>query len=508
MQNGVNAASSNPPSPFSEAQERRIVWLLCLLGAIHVLVFSAVFPFFSNGDEEAHFDLIVKYSQGHVPRALERMSPEATAYVVMCGTFEFLWPSNNFPDEQFPPPLTQPLEKIGPKLLARQTAWNQVTNHEATQPPLYYTLAGVGWRLGKGGGLHDGFLLYGLRFLNAFSVAALVWLGFVAARMVFPENPLLKLGVPALLAFLPQTAFYSLQNDVLSPLCFGAAFVGLVCLLRAETPGVRLGTVTGLALAATFLTKISNLPLLMVSAGAVLFKIWSLATAGKLRAAGPALASLALCAGLPMLAWLAWCRYNFGDYTGAGANAHFFGLTLKPFSEWRHHPIFTPFGLWTFVSGLTATFWRGEMVWHRVPLALPTVDRFYVISSIGLVLVALVALRPRFNQASRWQRQALALGFLNVAAAVAFLGLLSIIFDFHNNINPSRAYPYFTLGRLILGALIPFLLLYLYGLDRALNRLSLGAKYLALAVLILFMLASEITADWLVFFSKYNWFHM
>ena len=143
-----------------------------------------------------------------------------------------------------------------------------------------------------------------------------------------------------------------------------------------------------------------------------------------------------------------------------------------------------------------------------MPLALPLVDWFYVISSIILVLVALVALLPRFKLASGWQRQALALCFLNVAAAVTFLGFLSVIFDFHNNINPSREHPYFTLGRLMLGALIPFLLLYLYGLDRVLNRMSLRAKFLVLALLILFMLVSEITADWPVFFSQYNWFHM
>ena len=50
-------------------------------------------------------------------------------------------------------------------------------------------------------------------------------------------------------------------------------------------PGVRLGTATGLALAATYLTKISNLPLLAVSGAVVLFKILQLAKAAKLRAA-------------------------------------------------------------------------------------------------------------------------------------------------------------------------------------------------------------------------------
>ena len=100
------------------------------------------------------------------------------------------------------------------------------------------------WRLGKACGFHDGRLLYWVRFLNILFVIALVWLGFVAARMIFPGNPFLKIGVPALLTFFPQTAFYSIQNDALSPLTFGATFICLVKFLRADMPGVRLGTTT------------------------------------------------------------------------------------------------------------------------------------------------------------------------------------------------------------------------------------------------------------------------
>jgi len=47
--------------------------------------------------------------------------------------------------------------------------------------------------------------------------------------------------------------------------------------------------------------------------------------------------------------------------------------------------IFTPHGLWTFVSGLLATFWQGEFLWHRQPLASPVVDAIYAISSVGFV---------------------------------------------------------------------------------------------------------------------------
>jgi hypothetical protein len=357
-------------------------------------------------------------------------------------------------------------------------------------------------------GFHDGFLLYWVRFLNVFFVMALVWLGFVAARMVFPENLFLQLGMPALLAFMPQTAFYSIQNDVLSPLCFGAAFILLVRWLQAEWPGVGLGMFTGLALAATFLTKISNVPLLAVSGVAVLLKAWRLFRAEQLRAAVPAILALAICAGLPMVLWLAWCKIIFGDFTGSEAKIQFLGWTHKPSAEWWSHPIFTLHGFWIFLSGNLATLWQGEILWHRKPLAIHGVDSFYAILSVGLVALTLAALfrRPAVTTTPQWQVLWFAFGCFT--AALVFFGWLSIIYDFQNCFYPSRAHPYFTSGRLLLGALIPFLLLFVFGLDRALTRFSNSAKFFMLAGIILFMLISEITIDWPIFANPYNWFHM
>ena len=509
MHAGVTPADPNPPIAFPEAQERRIVFLLCCLAAVHIFVFSAAVPFFSNVDEQIHFDLTLKYSQGHVPRQLETLSDETVFYPAVFGSHEFLWPSNDFPAEKFPPVWTQPAEQVAAGLLATEAQWKQIKNYEASQPPLYYCLAGTWWRLGKLYGFHDGHLLYWLRFLNLLVVAVLVWMGYVAARLIFPENRFLRLGVPALLAFLPQSAFYSIQNDVLSPLCFGAAFIGLVRWRQADIPGAGLGAAVGLALAATFLTKISNLPLLAMSGAVVLYESVRLAKTGKLRAAAPALAALATCASLPMIAWLTWCRYNFGDFSGTAAKIQVLGWTHKPFVEWWHHPIFTLHGLWVFISALLATFWQGELLWHRRPLALPGVDMMYAVSSILFVGAAVVALLFRSTVTPVGQRQALWLSFGSCLAAVVFLGFLSIFYDFHDCFYPSRAHPYFTSGRLILGALIPFLLLYLYGLDRMLGRVkNCWIRPLLLVGMILFMLISEAVIDARLFPNAYNWFHM
>jgi hypothetical protein len=504
----VNATDSNPPAAFSGLRERKIILLLCVLAAIHVFIFSAAFPLINNVDEYAHFDLAVKYSHGHVPRGLEPISRESMQYIVIYSSQEFLWPPSAFPGGKIPPPpWTQPAEKTTPILLAREAAW-QSANHESAQPPLYYSLAGLWWHLGRWLGFEGGGLMYWLRLLDILFVAALICLGNAAAREIFPENFFLRLGVPALLAFMPQTAFYSINNDVLSPLCFGAAFVCVVKLLRAEIPDVRLGTVTGLAMAATFLAKMSNLPLLAVAFAAVLFKIRLLAKAGKLHASLPSVASLFFCAGLPMASWVAWCKINFGDFTGSAAKIHMLTWTHKPFAEWWHHPIFTPHGFWIFIHDLVSTFWRGEFTWHRQPLAFPSVDIVYVVSTFIFAGVVLADLLSKSKSTTQLQRGALWFGLACFIAAIAFLGFLSVIYDFHDCVYPSRDHPYFTSGRLMLGALVPFMLLFVYGVDRALKKSGERTKFLALSGMILLMLVSEIAADWPVYSNPYNWFHM
>jgi hypothetical protein len=60
----------------------------------------------------------------------------------------------------------------------------------------------------------------------------------------------------------------------------------------------------------------------------------------------------------------------------------------------------------------------------------------------------------------------------------------------------------------MLGALLPFLLLLVYGLDCLLKKFSNAAKFSVLAVILLFMLATEITIDWSIFQNPYNLFHM
>jgi hypothetical protein len=89
------------------------------------------------------------------------------------------------------------------------------------------------------------------------------------------------------------------------------------------------------------------------------------------------------------------------------------------------------------------------------------------------------------------------------------MGLLSVGFDFGKCFYPSQARPYFTSGRLVSAALIPFLLLYVQGLDRALSWIkSERWRFGVLAGIALFVTVSEIIVNRAAFASQYNLFHL
>jgi hypothetical protein len=508
MQKGEDTGSRSPAA-IPPSHERKIVLLLCALAAIHVFIFSAAFPFFNNVDEAIHFDVILKYAQGHFPRSRERISADSAGYLALMNSHAYLWVPANFPNGRLPPPAwTQPAEKAQQDLARRSANWQTQENYEISQPPLYYTLAGIWWDVGRGMGLHDGRLVYWLRFLNIIAVAALVYLAYYAARTIFPENLFVRLGTPALLAFMPQTAFYSLNDDMASAPGFTVVFICLVKWLSSEKPSALLGAVTGVAFAATYFAKVTNLPLLVIAVAVVLVKTAHSFRREKGKACLPALIAFLFCAELPIVPSMMWCKSHYGDLTGSSIKISFLGWTIKPFDQWWHHPIFTPQGFWTYLSGQLSSFWQGEFCWHSQPMALPESVLIYTLFSLALLMAAIPALFPRFSPATAPQRHSLQLCACCVAIGLIFYALLSIVYDFHNCPYPSRSYPYFVSGRMRIGALVPFLLLTACGLDRLLSRLGNSAKFLALTAIIAVMLASEIVTDWPAFANEYNWFHL
>jgi hypothetical protein len=507
-ENSGVATSRARPSPTGPRQEKKIVLLLCLLAATHAFIFSTAFPFFNNVDEQFHFDLVLRYAHGQVPRRMETLSPEAARYITLLTSSYYLGDPEKSPAGQMPPPLwTRPPDLARQIFMINQAAWETCTNYEVTEPPLYYALAGGWWDLGRTI-FDNGPLLYWLRFFNLLLIVALVWLAYATARLIFPEHPFIRLAVPALMAFLPQTAFYSLGNDLLAALSFGLVFYWLVKWVSLDHPSPRLGLATGLAFAAAYLSKTTAVPLLVIAAAAVLWKTWKLWQRGKARAALPPFAVFLGCAVPPILAWMIWCRVHYGDLTGSKLKMENLGWTLKPFAQWWHHPLFTGSGLWTFLSGQLGTLWQGEFCWLNRPMALPHANSLYAFFSLVFLTAAICAFLRPGSHAAPLQRQALSLAFACFFAVLAFFALLSLVYDFGNCAYPSRLFPFFISGRLLLGALIPFLLLIVYGFDRLLNIFGGRIKCAIFVAALLLLLAVELVTDWPAFSNPYNWYHL
>src|SRR5207248_11396819 len=115
---------------------------------------------------------------------------------------------------------------------------------------------------------------------------------------------------------------------------------------------------------------------------------------------------------------------------------------------------------------------------------------------------------PKTGRAFRVQRQAIGSAILIFLAGVVFLALLSIQFDFGNCIKPSREHPYFTSGRLLSGALIPFDVVYVYGASWMCRRSNTALPLIVLILIVAFVTTSEILVNRVVFVSEHNWFHL
>jgi hypothetical protein len=500
----------------SSRNERFLILLLCVVAAFRVFIFSAAFPFFSNIDEDLHFDLITQYLHGQIPHSFDRLKEETLNWIVPYASPEFLFSPERFSDGKFPAPLwKQPWSKVEPEIAATRATWSSEINFESSQPPLYYVLAALWWGIGKHIGLNGIESLYWVRFLNVALMAIVVWLAYVVARTIAPDRFDLRIGVPVLVAFIPQNVFYAMNNDVLSPLCFGALFLCVLQWLRTDAPGLLLAALTGVLIACGYLTKLSNLPLIVIAFAVVLVRL--VATSRRTPRAGLiALAALLFWAAVPIGSWIVWLKLQFGDFTGSAAKIAFLDWTRKPFVDWWQHPIFKPAGLWFFWSDLIARFWRGEVEWHGAQFNWQTADPLFAVSSLVFIAAAVLGLRKQF-ELSAFQRQAFGVAILTVAAGIVFLGLLSIQFDFGSCVNPSRSHPYFTSGRLLSGALIPFALSYVYGISclcrlatsrfRQVHWIDTASALVLLGAIIVFSQASEIFITRPVFASEHNWFH-
>jgi hypothetical protein len=491
---------------LSESKLRWIVIGLCALAAVRVFVFSAAFPFFNNVDEQAHLDLVLKYAHRGLPRAIEPFSAEAARYLAVYSSPEYFVTPQQYEGDQYPPPAWALSPHDRERVLNEEVPfWESRVNHESGEPPLYYKIAGQWLNIGAALGFSGLTLLYWIRFLNVIFAILLVWLGYKAARIVFPGNQFAALALATLLAIWPQSSFYSIQGDSLSPVVFAFAFIALAKLLQSARLPIALSIWLGLTLAATCLVKTANLPLLFVVAIGVIYKAVQLIRK-KMRQHGLAIAgAFAVSVALPIAIWFIWNQNHFGDFTATKSKIEILGWTAKPFSDWWSHPIFSLSGLKEFWPELIASFWRGEFIWHHERMATWWSDAFYWTASttaLAIAICGLVKRRQFESQSVLW------FALVSILSLAGFLVLLSIRYDFGQCVYPSRIHPYFTSGRLLNGAAVPFFLLFVYAIERVATWTKREwTRWLLLGAVVLLAGSWQLSINSPAFSSRYNFFH-
>jgi hypothetical protein len=502
-------AISSTPGDFARSRVRGdtlFVCLLCAFAAIRVFFGAAALPFFADTDENSHFDLVHKLARGQWPGGrLALLDPETTrdletiGLAVYYGSPEFVIPRENYEDKKYPPPVGDwPKGDRKTGYVEGMTEYYlKHPNHEVHEPPVYYALAAVWYRAGRLFGISPAAGVYWIRFLNAPLYAALVALSYRFGRAYFGHET--GLAVAALTAFFPNTVFFTISNDVLSPLV-GVLALGLTLRwLDEERPSAALSAAIGTVAAAAVLIKLTNMAIIGLIAVALLIRVRRSGSASAaVKASWPLLAS----AMLPLLLWGCRNRLVLGDWTGTAGKAASETWTPKPFLLWFDHPLFTFEGSSGYLKKLCVSFFSGDVTWNGAPVHFEVGEVLLLVATAVLPAVGFAA-----TVRSSHTRLAALLSGLLVVAYVAEMAVISLPWDFGLCQYPSRTFPFFAMGRYAMGCLVPFLCLFVAGLGVLLGRWRVLFAVAVTAVVVL-MAGMQWTFVRMTISSQYNWFHL
>jgi hypothetical protein len=484
-----------------------ITALLCAYAGLRILTFTVAFPFFNNVDEQYHLISIQMYARGQWPgKDLPRLDSESAEIFTLYATPEYMNTKEALENIHLRAPLYQlPPQEAYPYFAPMFKNWRSIQDFEAQSAPLYYLLGAAWHRFGEALGMRAWQLPFWIRLLNPAAYALLMWVSYLFVRKVYPDRIFLWLGVPALLAVFPQDVYFGINRDILSAPITAVALLFMVKAVQEKESRDWLLTVTSVLVGLAFLVNVSNCVLYGVLG--VTFWFWARRSPGKLRtrawiAVGAAFASLAL----PVI----WMLRNYAvmqDLTGSQAKIEYLGWTMKPLDRIFDHPLFSLDGLSYFLTQLVHSFWRGEYVWHMEPMRWPFADWFYLASSSVMIMVFAVHFFRKSKSGKGMQRFTGLQTLLLVFASVLFMAAISLPFDFHDCVYPSRERPFFVSGRMISGALLPFVLIYVSGLELLLRPIRKWVPPAAvLACLMVFITFSEFQVRRVAFSSSYNFF--
>lgn len=486
--------------------------ILAVLAGLRILIFSAAFPLLNPIDERLHLTTIQLYAHGDFPgRELPHMDSSFARRLLLYWSPEYNHTQHELERDNVAGPLyalrheDQDRHLLESFYAERLQQWIDRADYEAQSAPLYYLATAVWYRLGASIGLRDWALDYWPRTLNPIAYGLLVWLSFCFVRLLYPQNTFLQLAVPALIAVFPQDVFYGMNRDVFSAPLTAASLLAMARTVKEGHNRPLLLILSSFLASLAFLSSVSNFVLFGAVAITVAFCIHQKQL--PLGRIIPLLTSCTVAASMLPVIWMLRNYVVMGDLTGGKAKAHDLGWTVKPLTQVFNHPLFSFSGLRYFILELTRRFWRGEYVWHNLPMRSPLADRIYLISTAVFISAFIVAFIARRAALSPIEKLFGILSLFLVISSFFFLAVISLPFDFHGCAYPSRSLPYFVSGRIISGAILPFVFMYASGLGLVANIFRRWVSpALVLTCIIVFTLGSEVWIRSVVFSSPYNFF--
>jgi len=492
-----------------ENRRRQIAIGCSIFAALRIVLFVALFPVGNNVDERFHLSTIQMYAEGQIPgRDLPLIDRGALRDLIRYYSPEYRTAD---PFERGDATDLEPLiarspqeqeEAFTQKYYAdKLRQWERRPNYEAHAAPLYYLIAAGWYDFGESLGLHTWRLFYWLRSLNAFAYGLFVWLSFKFASEVY-DHTFLSVAIPALLAVFPQDVFFGLNRDVLSPLLAAGVLILMIRVVR--DPARRSSLILASSLVGLmFLIEVSNFVFFGVLAA--MCGLYIARSEDVLRKKIRVICVSSAAATVPPLLWMLRNLRVMGDLTGSSAKVRELGWTLNPISNLLRHPLFSVSGSIYFLVHLTQSFWRGEYLWHGLPMRSAVADPFYVVSSAVALIAFLCFVLARWRSLDEIQKWAALSSLFLVSASYLFLALISVLFDYHDCAYPSRLHPFFVSGRIISGVLLPFALIYSGGLMAVMGKVRRWiSPYAILALLLAFIAVSEVRVRSVVFGSPYN----
>jgi hypothetical protein len=247
----------------------RAAWLCALVALANGLAWSLIVPPFEVPDENAHYAYVQQIAErGTLPHHVlpeGLLSPAEDATLGALGFYEIVGQAHNpSPFSEFQ---QQAIETVGHQALATKGDGDALS--ATNNPPLYYFMAAVPYKIGSGGTVLDRVAL--MRLLSVLLGAVTVLLVYLFLKEALPGEPWAWTAGALVAAFQPLFAFISagVNNDNLLFLMSAGMLWSIARVFRrglSRSSGLMLGASVGLGT----ITKLTMLGLIPAAALAVL----------------------------------------------------------------------------------------------------------------------------------------------------------------------------------------------------------------------------------------------